>query len=98
MTISHPIIPDQILVDTEFWGRPYAGDTIQATVIALLRDSTGDQYCVFETADQAGLQVIHLGSNFFKGWTTKPQEPTEIPHPDVMPDEPRSWRKLWSRP
>ena len=63
------MFPSAVEIDSEFFGGEHAGERLVGKVIAIVRDSTGDQYCVFELADMAGLHVIHLGSNFFKGWS-----------------------------
>ena len=60
------MIHDCITIDGEFFGKESAGEVLEGKVIAILRDSLGDQYCIFEMADMAGLNVIHLGSTFFK--------------------------------
>jgi hypothetical protein len=65
-------IPHSILVEGEFFGREYANEGLLiGTVIAILRDRSDDQYAVFEMADMAGLFTIHLGSNFFRGWSDR---------------------------
>jgi len=69
MNVSH-FIPDEILIHSDFWPGTDPGELLVGKVVAILRDSLGDQYVAFEMADQAGLQIIHLGSNFFKGFTT----------------------------
>ena len=80
MTVSH-FIPDEILIHSDFWDEgnetlPSHSEILVGKVQAILRDSLGDQYCVFEMADMAGLFIIHLGSNFFKGFTTYQGDPT----------------------
>lgn len=62
-------IPDQILVAGEFFG-PDSKDEpmLVGKVVAILRDTDNDQFCIFEMADMAGLFSIHLGSNFWLGW------------------------------
>jgi hypothetical protein len=65
-------IPDCILIESAFFGNDYRLEgPLVAKVVTIVRDSTGDQYAVFEMADMAGLFTIHLGSNFFKGWAPR---------------------------
>lgn len=61
-------IPSYIEIDSEFFGTRYAGEVLVGKVCVIFRDSTGDQYCAFEMADMEGIYVMHLGSNFFRGW------------------------------
>lgn len=63
------MIPDHILLDSEYFGPCSRGERLSARVIAIFRDSTGDQWCAFELADMTGVYNIHLGSRFFHGFT-----------------------------
>lgn len=66
------IIPSHILIHGDYWpeGTPEDRDQIyEGKIIAIITDSGGEMYAAFELSDQGGLQLISLGSRFFKGFT-----------------------------
>lgn len=69
MTTRSMLIPNEIVVQGEFWGPgDWATQEFEGKVLALVTDSGGEMWAVFETDDQAGLQIISLGSRFFLGF------------------------------
>jgi hypothetical protein len=66
------LTPTNILIDGDYWPEASAEErsaVYEGSVIALIKDSEGTMYCAFEMPDQSGLQLISLGSRFFKGFT-----------------------------
>lgn len=63
-------IPWQVLIQGEYWGPgEHASNEFVGEVLALFLDGHGEMWCAFETADQLGVQVISVGSRFFRGFT-----------------------------